>query len=253
MPVVFSPWDLALLAVVTAMGTLLAYLPDPRWKAFLLSLPFPFTLANLSLGEPIGPSHALGLWSLLLFVHLVRWLHYGLRLPILAAIAVPAGLNLALGAALNRLVPRTGWVFWAALGPAVVVGAVLLRVLPRRREPAHRSPLPVAVKLAAIACLVALLVLLKRALGGFMTMFPMVATIAAYEARHSLHTVGRQVPVVMVTMGPMMAAMWLLQRAAGVSVPLSLLAGWGVFLALFAPITLAQLRAAAPPELPQNE
>jgi len=90
MPVAFSPWDLALLAVVTAMGTLLAYLSDPRWKAFLLSLPFPFTLANLSLGEPIGPSHALGLWSLLLFVHLVRWLHYGLRLPILAAIALPA-------------------------------------------------------------------------------------------------------------------------------------------------------------------
>jgi hypothetical protein len=58
-----------------------------------------------------------------------------------------------------------------------------------------------------------------------MTMFPMVATIAAYEARHSLHTIGRQVPVVMVTMGPMMAAMWLLQRAAGAPVPLSLLAG----------------------------
>jgi hypothetical protein len=63
MPAAFSPWDLALLAVVTAMGTLLAYLSDPRWKAFLLSLPFPFSLANLSLGEPIGPSHALGLWS----------------------------------------------------------------------------------------------------------------------------------------------------------------------------------------------
>jgi hypothetical protein len=253
MPFAFSPWDLALLAVVTAMGTLLAYLPDPRWKAFLLSLPFPFTLANLSLGEPIGSSHALGLWSLLLFVHLVRWLHYGLRLPILAAIALPAGLNLALGAALNHLVPRTGWIFWAALGPAVAAGAVLLRVLPRRREPAHRSPMPVAVKLAAIAGLVALLVLLKRALGGFMTMFPMVATIAAYEARHSLHTIGRQVPVVMVTMGPMMAAMWLLQRAAGVSAPLSLLAGWGVFLALLVPIIVVLLRAAGPSELPQSE
>jgi hypothetical protein len=226
MPFAFSPWDLALLAVVTAMGTLLAYLPDPRWKAFLLSLPFPFTLANLSLGEPIGPSHALGLWSLLLFVHLVRWLHYGLRLPILAAIALPAGLNLALGAALNHLVPREGWVFWAALGLAVAAGAVLLRVLPRRREPAHRSPLPVAVKLAAIA---------------------------AYEARHSLHTIGRQVPVVMVTMGPMMAAMWLLQRAAGAPVPLSLLAGWGVFLALLVPIMVVQLRAAGPPEPLQNE
>jgi hypothetical protein len=93
---------------------LLAYLPDPRWKAFLISLPFPFTLAILSLGEPVGASHALGLWTLPMFLHLVRWLHYGLRLPILAAIAVPAALNLALGAALNRLVPQAGWAFWAA-------------------------------------------------------------------------------------------------------------------------------------------
>jgi hypothetical protein len=76
---------------------------------------------------------------------------------------------------------------------------------------------------AAGARLVALLVLLKRVLGGFMTMFPMVATIAAYEAR-----------------GPMMAAMWLLQRTVGVPVPLSLLVGWGVFLVLLVPIILAR-------------
>ena len=74
----FSPWDLVLLAVVTAMGTVLAYLPDPKLKALLMSLPFPFTLANLSLGEPVGPGHALGLFLLLLFTHLVRWLHRGL-------------------------------------------------------------------------------------------------------------------------------------------------------------------------------
>jgi hypothetical protein len=51
----------------------------------------------------------------------------------------------------------------------------------------------------------------------------------------------------------MMAAMWLLQQAAGVSVPLSLLAGWSVFLALLVPIMVVQLRAAGPPELPPNE
>jgi hypothetical protein len=237
----FTLWDLALLAVVTAMGTLLAYLPDPRWKAFLLSLPFPFTLANLSLGLPVGSSHALGLWTFLLFVHLVRWLHRGLRLPILAAIAVPAALNLALGAALNRFVPDSPGVFWAVLGAAIAAGAVLLLALPVRPEPAHRSPLPVGLKIAAIGTVVVVLVLLKKVLGGFMTMFPMVATIAAYEARHSLWTLGRQVPVVMVSMGPMMAAMWLLQRFAGARVPLSLLGGWAVFLAILVPVTLTQL------------
>jgi hypothetical protein len=151
MPFALSPWDLALLAVVTAMGTLLAYLPDPRWKAFLLSLPFPFTLANLSLGRPLGPSHALGLWTFLLFVHLVRWLHYGLRWPILPAIAGPAGLNLALGALLNRVVPEVAWVFWTLLAAAFATGAALLLALPHRPEPAHRSPLPVGVKVAVIA------------------------------------------------------------------------------------------------------
>ena len=105
MPFGFSPWDLALLAVVTAMGTLLAYLPDPRWKALLMSLPFPFTLANLSLGEKVGPSHALGLFLLVLFAHLVRWLHRGLRLPIVAAIAISAGVYLGSAAPLNRFVP----------------------------------------------------------------------------------------------------------------------------------------------------
>jgi hypothetical protein len=38
----------------------------------------------------------------------------------------------------------------------------------------------------------------------------------------------------------MMAAMWLLQHLAGASVPLSLLAGWAVFLAILAPVTLAR-------------
>jgi hypothetical protein len=132
-------------------------------------------------------------------------------------------------------------------------GAALLLTLPSRQEPAHRSPLPVGVKLAAIAAVVAGLVLLKKVLGGFMTMFPMVATIAAYEARHSLWTLGRQVPVVMVTMGPMMAAMWLLQRAAGVSVPLSLLGGWVIFLAILVPVTLAQLRKAKAPSVAITE
>jgi hypothetical protein len=48
-----SPWDFALLAIVTVMGTTLAYVRDPKWKAFLLGLPFPFTVANLSLGEQV--------------------------------------------------------------------------------------------------------------------------------------------------------------------------------------------------------
>ena len=243
----FSPWDLALLAAVTAMGTLLAYVPDPRWKAFVLGLPIPFTLANLSLAQPVGPSHVLGMAVLLLFMNLVRWLHNGARLPIVAAIALSEACYLGIAALLNGVVPRTPLVFWLCLGTVIAGGGAFLALAPARAEPSARSPLPVAVKAAAIAGVIALIILLKQVLGGFMTMFPMVGTIAVYEGRRSLWTIGRQIPVLMITAGPMIAAMWLAQNLLGVSVPLSLAAGWVVFLAVFVPVSRAQMRDAARP------
>jgi hypothetical protein len=100
----------------------------------------------------------------------------------------------------------------------------------------------VAVKIAAVAGVVAVIVVLKRTLGGFMTMFPMVGTIAAYEARHSLWTIGRQIPILMATAGPMMAMMWVAQYGLHASIPISLAAGWVVFLAVMTPVTIAQMR-----------
>ncbi len=243
----FSPWDLVLLVVVTAMGTLLAYVPDPRWKAFLLGLPFPFTLANLSLGQPVGPSHVLGMAVLLLFMHMVRWLHEGARMRIVPSIVLSEVAYLAIASLANRVLPRSPLAFWLLLGCMIAGGGLLLAFLPRRQEPAHRSPLPVGVKVAAIAGVVAVIVVLKQVLGGFMTMFPMVGTIAVYEGRRSLWTVGRQIPILMVCAGPMMAAMWLAQNLAHASVPLSLLAGWAVFLALMIPVTLLEFRRSLTP------
>ncbi len=100
------------------------------------------------------------------------------------------------------------------------------------------------VKIAAIAGVVAVIVVLKQVLGGFMTMFPMVGTIAAYEARHSLWTIGRQIPILIVTAGPMMAVMWVAQHCLQASIPLSLAAGWVVFLAIMIPLSIAQMRGA---------
>jgi hypothetical protein len=248
MMISFSPWDLVLLAVVTAMGTLLAYIPDPRWKAFLLGLPFPFTIANLSLGQPVGSSHVLGMAVLLLFVHMVRWLHTGARVPIAAAILISEACYLGLAALLNRLVPRTLPAFWGSLCVVIAAGGILLALLPRRKEPGSRSPIPVAVKIMAIAGVVAVIVTLKQVLGGFMALFPMVGTIAVYEGRRSLYTIGRQIPILMLTVGPMLAAMWLAQNLLRASVPLSLLAGWAAFLAVFIPVSFSQLRSEAAPD-----
>lgn len=146
-----SPWDLALLVVVTVMGTLLAYVSDPKWKAFLLGLPFPFTLANLSLTEQVGPSHVMGMAALLLFPNIVRWLYDDQKVPIVTSIALSAGVYLTAGALLNRFVSKSTLGFWIALGLALSAEVLLLLLLPHRQEPAHRSAMPVLLKIAAIA------------------------------------------------------------------------------------------------------
>ncbi len=243
-PPALSPWDLALLVVVTIMGTLLAYVTDPKWKAFLLGLPIPFTIANLSLAQPVGPSHVLGMVVLLLFTNLVRWLHYNAKVAIVPAIALSVAVYIAVGSLLNAVIPKGTLVFWVVCALTLAAGALLLALLPHRRETAHRSPLPVPVKIAAIAGVVAVIVALKQVLGGFMTMFPMVGTIAAYEARHSLWTIGRQIPILIVTAGPMMAVMWAAQHFLAASIPLSLAAGWVAFLAVMIPLSIAQMRGA---------
>ncbi len=244
MPFTLSPWDLVLLVVVTIMGTLLAYITDPNWKAFLFGLPFPFTIANLSLAEQIGPSHVLGMMVLLLFTNLVRWLHYAVKVPIVPAIALSVGACIGVGSILNRFVPRSPLIFWVVLGLTLSAGVLLLVLLPPREEPAHRSSLTVPIKIAAVAGVVVVIVALKQVLGGFMTMFPMVGTIAAYEGRYSLWTISRQIPILIITAGPMMAVMWMAQHSLHASIPLSLIAGWGTFLAVMTPVSIAQMRRA---------
>ena len=241
-----SVWDLVLLVVVTLMGTLLAYIPDARWKAFILGLPFPFSVATLSLGLPVGPSHLVGIATVLLFVHQVKWLHLGARLPIIPAILISDATYIVVALVVNHLLPGDAAVFWIVLGLVVLSGIALLRFQSRRREAEHRSPLPLPVKFAAIALVVTVIVLLKTLLGGFMAVFPMVTTIAAYEARKSLWTIGAQIPVLMVTLAPMVASMWLAQRLFHASIPVSLLVGWVSFLAILIPVSWFRMRGTRP-------
>ncbi|MEI6386498.1 MAG: hypothetical protein WCQ50_07675 [Spirochaetota bacterium] len=242
----FSLWDPLLLVVVTLMGTLLAYIPDARWKAFILGLPFPFTISNLSLGLPVGPSQILGIASLLLFVQQVRLLHLLAKLPIVPAILISDATYVALALILNRLLPNNAAIFWIAAGLVLATGLVLLFAQTQRREAEHRSPLPLPIKVVAIAAVVIVIVLLKNLLGGFMAVFPMVTTIAAYEARKSLWTISAQIPVLMITLGPMIAAMWLAQHLLHASIPLSLLAGWATFLAILLPVSWWRMRGTGP-------
>lgn len=236
-------WDLGLLVVVSIQATLIAYLPHPRWKALLLSLPFPFTVATLALGRPLNATHVMGLPLLLIFTQGVRMMHQQGRVPIVPAIVLAALSYCLLGGILARLLPDTAIAFWGACIGNFTLGALLCRWLPYQEEPGYRSPLPVWVKLPMVMGVIAFLVVIKEVLHGFMTLFPMVGVVAAYEARYSLWTMGRQIPVLMLTFVPMMATIRLFQGPLGLGPALAL--GWMVFLGGLIPLTQARWRAEA--------
>jgi hypothetical protein len=230
----FGPWDILLILTVTAMGVVVAYLHHPTWKAAMLSLPLPFTIATVSLRQPVNTTHVTGLVLLFLFTHGVRLLYSRFRVPIAAAIAIPALGYCAAGGLLARILPRTPAAFWTACAGSVLIAAAAWRAMPPRDERGHRSPLPVPVKSLLTIAIVSGLVMIKQILQGFMALFPMVGVLAAYEARHSLWTTCRQISLVMLTMTPMMAACYLVQSRAGLATGLA--AGWVVLLILAIPL-----------------
>ena len=228
-------WDIVLILVVSLQCTAIAYLHAPRWKALVLTLPIPFTMASLALGEPVNVTHVAGLLLFMAYANAVRWLHYGARVPIVAAIAASALGYAAVGTGLARVLPRTEAAFWAVAGLMVGLNLVLSRTMRHRVEPGHRSPLPLAVKLPIIVAVIVGIVLAKKGLHGFMAGFPMVGVVTAYEARHSLWTICRQVVLFQLSFAAMVATIRLTQGALGLGGGLAV--GWLAFLAVYLPLT----------------
>jgi len=220
-------WDIALVSGVSVQATLIAYVYRPRWKALLYSLPLPFTLATMALGRRAGVTNASGLLLLLGYGYGVYWLHRGVRVHIVLAIAAAAAAYCAMGVALAPVLPDTDAAFWVACAAVVAVGLAFFLAVPHREEPGHKTPLPVWVKLPVVALVILGLIAMKQALGGFMTVFPMVGVVAAYEKRYSLWTFARQMPVIMLAVVPLMAASRL--AAPHVGLGPSLLLGWVTF------------------------
>lgn len=223
-----NAWDIALIAGVSVMGTAVAYLRNPQHKAFILMLPVPFSFATLSLGRPIDATNVVGIATLFLFSLGIWFLHARRRWPIVPAILLCAVGYCLIGSGLARVLPKGALTFWTAVGVACVLSLLLIRRLPHREEPHHRTPLPVWIKLPAIAAVIVGIIAIKQPLGGFMTAFPMVGTITAYEARHSLWTILRRIPWVILLILPMHSVMRLTQDRIGLGG--ALLAGWPVFL-----------------------
>ena len=220
-------YDLLLGIVVTLQAAALAYLHQPRWKALILTLPFPFTVASLAIGRPIDATNVLGLVLLLIFTNAVRRLHHSFKLPIFASIACGVVLFCGLGIFLAPLIPTSPTMFWASVILVMLLAKGVLSLMPPREEPGHRTPLPLWLKLPLIAVVVLGIVLLKSRLQGFLTFFPMVGVFAAYEARHSLWTMSRQIAIIMLTMPPLMIACYLTQNIWGLEIGLAI--GWLAF------------------------
>ncbi len=225
-----SAWDLALIVSVSLMGTLVAYIRNPEYKAFILMLPVPFSLAFLALGRSLDATNLLAMLLMFGFWILTWLLHSRFRFPIALTIPVCAGVYSIAGAAIASVWPPIPWLFWTVAGGAFLAAVVMIAWLPYREEPFHRTPLPLWIKLPLIMMVVTGVVLLKQYLGGFMTMFPMVGVVAAYESRKSLWTVVRRMPWLIVMMTPALAAMRLIQDPFGHYVALA--ACWAVYLPL---------------------
>lgn len=227
-------YDILLVLVVSAQATLVAYLYQPKWKAMAMTLPIPFTFAMLALRRPVDTTNVMGSVLLLAFLHGIRVLHYTLRVPIVLAIAVNTlGYCLA-GLWLAALLPASTPAFWVACVSAFVLAIFILKVQPHRDEQGHRTPLPVWIKLPIIVAVVIGLVLIKNGLRGFMTVFPMVSVIGTYEARHSLWTLSRQTPVIIITLLSLIIICRLTQDSLNLT--WSLVLGWVVFLGIIVPV-----------------
>jgi hypothetical protein len=179
-------WDFALLGLVGGQATLLSYLSHPKWKALILVLPIPFTLAALAVGSPVNTTHVAALNLLLAYTHGVRLLHNRARLPIIPAIVLSAAGYCGFGVLLRPLMPQSEIAFWLACILTLGIAALTHAFYTCPEEPGHRTHLPVWVKFPLVVGVIFLLLMIKGLLGGFMTMFPMVGVMASYEARTSL-------------------------------------------------------------------
>ena len=60
-------WDVAWVIVVATQATLTAYVTHPQSKALLITIPLPFSVAFLALGQPVESTQILASAMLLPF------------------------------------------------------------------------------------------------------------------------------------------------------------------------------------------
>lgn len=232
----FSFYDWLLVFMVTALGTLSAYVKDPQVKAVLATIPIPCGFAYIAVGLPMGTANAVSGFMCFLYVHIVRILHYKVKLPIVPSIAAGLAFFVALGTFLMPRIPNTELSFIGACVFDLAIGIIVFQKQSYKSGVRYKTPLPVYIKAPAIAGVVSGLMLIKRLMGGFCTSFPMMNSIVSYESRYSLGDQCRQLPLFLIAGPFMFAEMRYLETLLGLNHWIVLLCGYILFAFIYWPL-----------------
>jgi hypothetical protein len=222
--------DILLIVVVTLLACGVAYIPQPRLKAFILFLPLPSTVVILSLGKPVDVSYLLSMPLLMIFFYLVYVLHGRRHVPVVISIIASAAIYCLVGGEVHPWLPKSAGMFYLIY---LAIGALtygLYRWTSEAVEKDYQTPLPVYIKAPIIILVVFFLVKIKYYLSGFMAGFPMVGVVGAYETRYCLKTVFRKLPLMIFCTSTMFAVCFAVQNDWGLYGGIA--AGWAVYFIL---------------------
>ena len=232
----FSGYDWLLIFMVTALGTLSAYLKDPQLKAVTATIPIPCGFAYIAVGLPMGTENAVSGFMCMLYVHIVRILHYKVKVPIVPSIIAGLAFFVALGTFLHSRIPEGEAYFIGACFFDFVIGVIFFQKQKYKSGVRYKTPLPIYIKAPAIAGVVSGLMLIKRLMGGFCTSFPMMNSIVSYESRFSLGDQCRQLPLFLIAGPFMFVTMRYVEIGFGLNHWIVLLIGYIVFALIYWPL-----------------
>ncbi|MCQ2103519.1 MAG: hypothetical protein MJY98_09880 [Fibrobacter sp.] len=232
----FSFYDWLLVFMVTALGTLSAYLKDPQLKAVTATIPIPFGFAYIAVGLPIGAANAISGFMCMLYANIVRVLHYKAKVPIVPAIIIGLACFVLMGTFLMPRIPDSEGFFVGVCAFDFIVGLIMFQKQKYKAGVRYKTPLPIYIKAPAIAGVVSVLMFIKQLMGGFCTSFPMMNSIVSYESRFSLGDQCRQLPLFLIAGPFMFLEMHFIETRLGWNHWLVLLSGYILFSFIYVPL-----------------
>jgi hypothetical protein len=207
-------------AVLTGFVISIAYVRTPRAKAFIYSLPVPFSCAYLATRLPVDATHLSGL----ILVVGYNWLVYLLtrnKVPLIAAIIISAAGYFLAAMALR---PVAAFPVWWLAAAGLAGWLVALATYRPRDEPTHRSRTAWYVKAPLIFALAMVIYNTTGLLAGAVGLFPYAGVFASYESRHSLRTLAGQ--FTLNALGLLMCLLTIHVVEGRLPAPLPLVLGW---------------------------